>query len=196
MTYNDIMERNILAASLPLEKDGRPLPTALSAKVLLLQVELQSTIARYEELMQEALKKIKPEGFDERHSALMRMEDTDRRLAAHEAWKEGDTDADGNPVERPARPSDEELAQAEAVRPEADGYRAECDKVWERWMAVRSEKAAEDAGTPRLLPRDEYAALVDHIGLSGQTELTRPDGSKERMDNVDYLRLIAANLLD
>ena len=105
VTYNEAAFITRIASAIPIAIDGRQLPQDTAASVIMAQVGWSAVMQEYESRMGEALKKMKKEGFDDRHRAYAEMERTDIRVKAHEDW-----DGEG---EQPAMPTDEEIAAAE-----------------------------------------------------------------------------------
>lgn len=121
ITYNQAFYRSMVLSSIPFKMGSRELDDITATAVLLLSAKYGKIAESFNALISDALKKLKEKDdkykdFDERAQKFGDMERIEAHLKAYEAWHEGDKDADGKPVERPAKPSDEELKQAEELR--------------------------------------------------------------------------------
>lgn len=149
MTYNEAAVKANILAQIPLKLKENSLGSSTGVEVILMNQEYQGIVKDFKEKMQEILKTLKKEGFDDR---ALKMEEAaaiaDKKKAAEE-WKEGDTDKDGNAIEKPECPTDEELAkleEAEDMRADFEEERKELEKMY---VEAMQKKAAEEVEVKR-----------------------------------------------
>lgn len=196
MTYNEIFSRNNIVSNIPLVYEGRKLGKSEAASVMLVRVAYANKVQEYEKYMEDVLKGLKKEGFDERSQAISEMEDIDRRKKAAEEWKKGDKDANGKPVEKPEMPTKEELEKAEKTRETKEEYDKELKELEEAYGEARKKHGEKDVKFDSKLTRAEYAEICELIGYEGDFEFSSIfTGGKERISKEMFLSLIAANLV-
>lgn len=193
VTYNDASFITRIVSAIPIAIDGRKLPQDTAASVIMAQVGWSAVMQEYESRMGEALKKMKKEGFDERAQAISIMEETDRRLKAHEEW-----DGEG---ERPARPSDEEIASADKTRETEEDYRKELDELTGLYGKARATEAAKHvANTPAALSKRELADIIGMLGTEGTVTMGGFDDNGRptdiKIERMAFIPLIAANIVE
>lgn len=196
MTYQDISFCNSLLSSIPLTIEGQPMPAKTSTDVILLQVAYQNKLKEFEDFMQEVLKKLKKDGFDERFQKNTRIEDINKRLKAHDEWTTGQTDADGKPVERPAKPSDEELKEVEDARTETEDFKAELDELNTAYQAAYGEKFNEEVKGMKKFSRETYENIVAFIGFTGEITINLVNREPATVSKQDFLRMVGFNLVN
>lgn len=193
VTYKQAEFITRVASLIPIAIDGRKLPQDTAASVVMAQVGWSAVMQEYESRMQEALKKMKKEGFDERAQAIGVMEETDRRIKAHKEW-----DGTG---EQPAMPSDEEIAAAEKTRGTAKEFFDELNELNALYGSAREKEGEKTvAATPSALTRRELADIIGMLGADGtiQIDAAGADGTprKEEIGRGALITLIAANLVE
>lgn len=160
---------------IPLGKDDFVFPTGLSTALILMQVEYAAKVKHFEDTMQDVLKRLKKEGFDDRAMAVAAMEDVDKRIA------------DGKEV------SEEERKKADETRSTLHDYRAEYDELNKQWMEARIKKGEDEVpGFNPKLTKDEYKQLVETIGIVGDIEL---DGVSNPIPKTAFLRMLAEHFV-
>ena len=153
-----------------------------------------SLILMMKEIQSLKLKKMKKEGFDDRHRAYAEMERTDIRVKAHEDW-----DGEG---EQPAMPTDEEIAAADKTRETAEGFRKELDELEDLYKTAREKEGEKTAAkTPAALTRRELADIIGMLGTEGTVKMAVgvDENGHPRMADVPRLTLvsmIAANMVE
>lgn len=194
VTYNEAAFITRIASAIPIAIDGRQLPQDTAASVIMAQVGWSAVMQEYESRMGEALKKMKKEGFDDRHRAYAEMERTDIRVKAHEDW-----DGEG---EQPAMPTDEEIAAADKTRETAEGFRKELDELEGLYKTAREKEGEKTAAkTPAALTRRELADIIGMLGTEGTVKMAVgvDENGQPRMADVPRLTLvsmIAANMVE
>ncbi len=193
MTYQDLFICNNLLSNIPSSFFGKTIPPKTFTEVLLLQVSYQNKAKVFDDFMQEVLKKLKKEGFDERAQKVQRMEDIDNRLKAHDDWKEGDKDADGKDVPQPAKPSDEELKEADEIRETKADFDKELEELNTAYMDAYQKKSKEEVKELKLLSKETFESLVSFFGFTGNVDFTTANGDKVSLSTQDFLKMIALN---
>ena len=190
MTYNDIFFRNNIVANIPLVYEGRKLGKSEAASVMLVRVAYANKVQEYEKYMEEVLKGLKKEGFDERSRAIAEMEDVDRRKKAAEQWKQGDKDG------KPEMPTKEELEQYEKTRETKEEYDKELKELEEAYGEARRKQGEKDVKLDAKFTRAEYAEICELIGYEGDFEISSIfTGGKEKISKEMFLGLIASNVV-
>lgn len=196
MTYQEVSFCNSILASIPLVLHDVNMYAKTSTDVILLQVTYQQKMKEFDEFMQEVLKKLKKEGFDERLQNHNRFTEINGRIKAHDEWKEGQTDADGKPVERPAKPSDTEIEEAEKLRAGEDDFAKEMAELDAAYNAAYTEKINEEVKGMKKFSRETYESIVSFIGFQGELTVNMPNREPITVSKQDFLRMVGFNLVN
>ncbi len=197
MNINELFMCRNLVANIPLTLDGNSLPQDTMASVILLQVSYSNAVQGFEKKMGDVLKQIKEEkfpDFDKQSEAVEAMKRTDAQLKAHEEWTEGKKDDSGKDIERPAKPSDEELQKAEETRKTIDAYEKDKKELEEIYAIAREKESKNEVKCPGTLSRREYGDICGMIGAEGKTTFMLPTETIE-ISRTELLTYIAANLV-
>lgn len=189
MTYNEIFQNRAILNNVPLVYEGRKLPKTTAASVMILRVKYQQRVDEFVKLIQEVLKGLKKEGYDERLQAVQTMEDVDRRKKAAEEWNgEG---------EKPAMPTDEELAKAEETRATLDAFNEEKKELEEAYQEAQTREGAKDVPfKDSKLSKEELADIYEMIGADGEFDYTVPGQDKPfKVAKEWFLNMVAMNLV-
>ena len=193
MTYNQIFEKSAIIKNIPIMFEGRKLPKGMSAKVVMVRVQYDKHIDNFNKEMEEVVKGLKPEGFDERSQKFQKMNDIDNRKAAFENWKKGDLDAEGKPVEKPVMPSDEELKEADETRKGKEEFEKELLELNEEYASAQREKMSEEVEfSERLFTMEELSDLIEMLG---EEEGTMKINDRDVPKQV-FLNLIASRFTE
>lgn len=196
MKYNDIFTRKAILNNIPLVFEGRKLGKSEVASLMLIRVAYDRKTDEFNKFMEDVLKGLKKEGFDERSQAVQQMEDVDRRKKAAEEWKEGDKDPDGKPVEKPSMPTKEELDKSDKTRETKANYDKELEELNESYMEARNKKLEEETTiSGGTFTRAEYAEICGLIGSEGDIELTGFATEAVKIPRAQLLNMIAAHLV-
>lgn len=192
MKYSEVFERQGVLRNIPLESDGLKVSSELAAKIILMRVAYDKEVKSFEDDMQEALKAMKPEGFDERSGKFAKLEDTDRKAAACKEWVKK-----GSEGEAPACPSEEELEEAEAVRPGKEAYEKELEELNVKYMEARRQKLDEDSGMKgRCLTEKDLSEIISVTGTQGTIKITIGNGQETGIDKEQFLGIVAGVLVE
>ncbi len=196
MTYNDIFFRNRIVANIPLVFEGRKLPKSETASVMLIRVAYNNKVQEFEKDMEEVLKGLKKEGFDDRAHAIAEMESVDARMKAAKEWKKGQKGEDGKPVEKPEMPSDEELKKADETRATKEEFEAEKKELEEEYVTARQKRAEQKVEVKNgMFSRSEYAEICEVIGYEGEIEVSGFADVPVKIPREEFLGMIAAHLV-
>lgn len=196
MTYNDIFFRNRIVANIPLVFEGRKLPKSETASVMLIRVAYNNKVQEFEKDMEEVLKGLKKEGFDDRAHAIAEMESVDARMKAAKEWKKGQKGEDGKPVEKPEMPSDEELKKADETRTTKEEFEAEKKELEEEYVTARQKRAEQKVEVKNgMFSRSEYAEICEVIGYEGEIEVSGFADVPVKIPREEFLGMIAAHLV-
>lgn len=196
MTFQEVSFCNSLLGSVPLVIDGHPMYAKTSTDVILLQVTYQQKMKEFDEFMQEVLKKLKKEGFDDRLQKHNRFTELDGRIKAHDEWKEGQTNADGKPVERPAKPSDAEIEEADKLRADEEDFAKEMSELDAAYQEAYTKKINEEVKGMKKFSRETYESIISFIGFQGNLTLSFPNREPFEVSRQEFLRMVGFNLVN
>lgn len=192
MTYNEIFfNSKVILNNIPLGNKAFTFSPRIATSVLLMQVSYDQKVKEYNGFMQEALAKLKKEGFDERSRKVNTFKDVDKRMTAYLEWKEGDSE------ERPSKPNEQELEAAkegESILAEFEAEYHELELAYEEASKKKSSEEVKDFCEKLRL--SDYEELVSCIGVSGNLSILTIDGNYKEVPKVEFLRLIAANIVE
>lgn len=196
MTYNDVFLRSNIASNIPLVFEGRKLPKAETASVMLLRVAYSGKVEEYQKCLEEVLKGLKKEGFDDRARAVAEMESVDARAKAAKEWKKGDTDKDGKPAEKPEMPTAEELEKAEKTRETVEEFEKEKKELEEAYMEAQQKKSEEKVDFKNgTLTRAEFEEICELIGTEGDIEVRGFSDTPVKLPKEQFLGMVASKLV-
>lgn len=197
MTYNEVFFKNNIVANIPLVFESRKLPKSETASVMLIRVAYSNKIREYEKCMEEVLKGLKKEGFDDRAQAIAEMESIDARVKDAKNWKQDQKNEDGKPVEQPEMPSSEELEKAEKTRETKEEFEAERKELEEAYIEARRKKGDEKIDIKNaMFTKSEYAEICELIGCDGEIDFVSIfNNEKGKLGKETFLGMIAANLV-
>lgn len=201
ITYNKAFYRSFVLSSIPFKVGNRELDGDTATALLLLSAKYGKIAESFNSLISDALKKLKEKDekykdFDERAQKFGDMERIDARLAAHEAWREGDKDAEGKPVERPAKPSDDELKRAEELRNSDDkeSFYAAFADLNRTERDLRDKHGKDEVEEPSGLKPAELQGILHCLGYEGTVTaaVINPLTGKNTWSHREFLELVAS----
>lgn len=89
MTLNEALIRQTFLSKLVLKNNGNELPKDLKVKVMSMRIELNKLRNQFETDSQEAIKGLKPEGFDDLY---LKQDKTEEEIAQLDDWSKKLTD--------------------------------------------------------------------------------------------------------
>lgn len=201
ITYNKAFYRSLVLSSIPFKVGNRELDGDTATALLLLSAKYGKIAESFNALISDALKKLKEKDekykdFDERAQKFGDMERIDARLKAHEAWREGDKDADGKPVERPAKPTDDELKRAEELRNSDDKepFYAAFEALNKAEYDLRDKHGKDEVEEPEGLRFAELQGILRCLGYEGAitAAVVNPLTGKNVWTHREFLELVAS----
>lgn len=174
ITYNQAFYRSMVLSSISFKMGSRELDDSTATALLLLSAKYGKIVESFNSLISDALKKLKEKDekykdFDDKVQKFSDMERIDAQLKAHDAWREGDKDANGKPVEQPTKPSEEELKRAEELH-NADDKEAFYDafkSLKEAERSLRDKHGDDEVDEPTGLTPAELQGILRCIGMEG-----------------------------
>lgn len=192
MKYSEVFEKQGVLRNIPLEFNGVKVRSELAAKIILMRVAFDKEIRSFENDMQEALKAMKPEGFDERSDKFVKMEDTDRKAELLKEWEDN-----GKKGDSPEAPTKEELEAAEEIRHGKEAYEKELAELNDKYMEARRQKLDEESLMKgRAFSEKELAEFVEVIGTQGTIKIAWGNGQDIDVAKEQFLGMIAGLLVD
>ena len=184
MTYEEILGKRNISSNIPLVYEGRELSREMKATVVLMKVSYDKVAAEFDKDMQEVLKGLKKEGFDDRSRDIQKMEEIDKRKEKND---NGEKDI--------VAPTDEELKEAERIREKKEDYDKEVKELDESYRKAYVEKLKETVKfTERKLSSSDLAEIIGMLGTDGNMEITI-NGNKNNVSKESFISLIASELV-
>lgn len=200
ITYDKAFYRSLLLKSVPFKQGDRTLDDATATAVLLLSAKYTKLTESFNALIADAVKALKEKDekykdFDKKAQEFADMERIEAQIAEHDNWTEGQKDADGNDIPRPAMPSDEQIKQAEELRERDDReafYVAFAD-LKQAEIDLRMKHAADEVDEPSGLTSAELQGILRCIGTEGAITLAvaHPITGKYEWSKRGFLELLA-----
>ncbi|WP_290051273.1 hypothetical protein [uncultured Muribaculum sp.] len=172
------------------------------AVVLLLSAKYTKITESFNALIADAVKALKEKDekykdFDKKAQEFAEMERIEQQISEHDNWQEGQKDADGNEIPRPAMPSDEQVKRAEELRNRDDReafYAAYAD-LKQAEIDLRMKHAADEVDEPSGLSSAELQGILRCVGTEGTVTLAvaHPLTGKYEWSRRECLEVLAAN---
>ena len=172
MTYQEILLCNALLEAIPVDNIQ---PMDIAADIILLQVSYQRKVNEFVSFMQDSLKRMKSDKFDDLMINHKRFE----------TLSKGDGDL-----------TDDEKNELEELRkdePEFEKQFAELDRLYQHAYATRLQKDVPDLGK---MTKRQYQAVVAAVGFSGNIDVYIQNSRKESISKRHYLQDLCLNLVN
>ncbi len=183
----DVLNREAYISALPLNKEGKELAPKTLAKVMLIKVHYSKAAEKIREELQEVLRGLKKEGYDDRAQKQLRMQDINERVAKAVAWKacgEGD---------KPEMPTAEEIKEAKVISKATEAFNKETEELTKAYRLANEEKMQEDCDVKdKRMSEECYADVCAVLGTSG--EIVFGNEYKEPMHR--FLMVIASMFVE
>ncbi len=170
--------------------------------MLLLSAKYTKITESFNALIADAVKALKEKDekykdFDKKAQEFAEMERIEQQISEHDNWQEGQKDADGNEIPRPAMPSDEQVKRAEELRNRDDReafYAAYAD-LKQAEIDLRMKHAADEVDEPSGLSSAELQGILRCVGTEGTVTLAvaHPLTGKYEWSRRECLEVLAAN---
>lgn len=169
LTYSDIQTKDILLSALPLKEGDKELPSAIKTKAVLMGVELLNLTERFQKDSTEIIKKLKPEGFDERARKMERLKEI-------ESFKE---------------PLSDDLKEAAIIRKLKPAFEKEQQCLVEEYNAAITSKLSEEVEIKSPgFTQDEMQTIIETLSSGDDIEI---NGNK--IPRLRYLVMFAQNMI-
>ena len=170
--------------------------------MLLLLAKYAKLIESFNALIADAVKALKEKDekykdFDKKAQEFADMKRIENQIAEHDNWQEGQKDADGNDIPRPAMPSDEQVKRAEELRERDDreAFYAAYTDLKQAEIDLRMKHAADEVDEPSGLTSTELQGILRCVGTEGTITLAvaHPLTGKYEWSRRECLELLATN---
>lgn len=185
MTLAEALNNQMLIEQISLQLG---FPTQTATKLTALKMSYRKIEKAYQEDIQEALKCIKPEGFDERFRKAMRFRDIENRAKLLEEWNgEG---------EKPNAPTEEELKEAEEIRPMMDDFlKEEYDMNVQMNDIIANMRKGEIEVPDTTLTWAEWGHIYDAIGIEGDMSDIKNSRTGTPIKKELFLEMLAESFI-
>lgn len=190
MKYYELLSKSNLVNQIPLVFNGIKLPADTAANIVLLKVSYNNAIEDLRKEQEEILKNLKKEGFDDRLHSIEEMESVDARIKAFNEWTEDLTDKEGNKVEKPTYPTEEEINKANETRKISIEFEKEKEELSEVYEKAIQKKYFEDVKLDKGITKEDWKNIYDIIGTDSTIEFKYPNGSSKEINGIHFLQYI------
>ena len=175
MTNQEMFLKRLTLLNIPLSLGDKELPSDLKAKIMLMRVSYDKGVKSFEDDMQQLVKEIKKEGYDERAQNIKRMKEID-----------GKEDA-----------TKEEKKEADEIRKTEEDFNKETEELNKAYSEAYQQKLQEDSEMkPKYLSFEGFTHIIDLIGTNGTIEVKWNTPEPLNIPKEEFISLIATNLMD
>lgn len=175
MTNQEMFLKRLTLLNIPLSLEGKELPSELKAKIMLMRVSYDKAAKAFDDDMQQVLKEIKKEGYDERAQKINRMKEID-----------GKEDA-----------TKEEKKEADEIRKTEADFNKETEELNKAYSEAYQEKMKEECDMkPRYFAFEGFAKIIELIGTDGAIKVKWNSPEALEIPKEEFISLIATNLVD
>ena len=167
MTNQEMFLKRLTLLNIPLSLEGKELPSELKAKIMLMRVAYDKAAKAFDDDMQQVLKEIKKEGYDERAQKINHMKEID-----------GKEDA-----------TKEEKKEADEIRKTEEDFNKETEAYQEKMKEECDMK-------PRKFAFEGFAKIIELIGTDGAIKVKWNSPEALEIPKEEFISLIATNLVD
>lgn len=196
MKYYELLAKANLANQIPLYYGEAKLSADTAAEVVLLKVRFNSIKSKMQEILKEAIEKLKKEGFDERANSIDFMYRIDSTLKAIEEWEEGKLDDDGKPIKKPKSPSEEDIAKANEYRKLEKEYLEEVKELNEVYDKAANKQLFEDIEFSYGLSRQAWKDIYNMLGTEGKINFTYTNGKSKEIHINDFIQYLGELIVE
>lgn len=192
----DAIDAAVLINAIPISRNDQKLSGAMTAAVIMLKVAYSRAVDEFDQIMVDVLKKLKEErfkDFDKMHEEIQKMNDISSRKAKHENWT---TDAQDATAERPAMPSDEELAEMERIKATVPDYEAMTKELNQVYSEARNSELGKEIACPGRFTKDQFAELCGFLNGQDPISVFPPFSPEVKFPVPDFLTQLALNVVE
>ena len=176
MTVNETFNNRTIVSNIPLVFEGRELSSKLQAKLMIMRVTYDKSVSAFQEKMQEVVKGLKVEGYDNLEAEIKKM------LA----------------IEKKEDASKEELEEAKRIREEKYADYEEKKKVLiEKVNEAYNQEGLEQTDIKvKKFTEEEYSEIISVIKTEGKIKYAMNNDESVDIPKMAFLSMIAANLVE
>lgn len=175
MTNQEMFFKRLTLLNIPLSLEGKELPSELKAKIMLMRVAYDKAARAFDDDMQQVLKEIKKEGYDERAQKINHMREID-----------GKEDA-----------TKEEKKEADEIRKTEEDFNKETEELNKAYSEAYQQKLQEDSEMkPKYLSFEGFTHITDLIGTNGTIEVKWNTPEPLKIPKEEFIYFIATNLMN
>lgn len=192
----DAVEASVLINAIPVNHKGGKLSGTMTAAVILMKVAYSRIAVEFDQAMVSVLKKLKEErfpDFDHMHDDIQKMNEIADRKAQHENWT---SDKPGVPAERPAMPSDEELAEMERIKTTVPDYEAMAQELNLVFREARQLELEKEVACPGRFSKDQFAELCGFLNGQDAVSVFPPFSAEIQVPIPDFLTQLAMSVVE
>lgn len=168
----EVFNKAVVVKNIPLAFEGRELPSKLQAKLMLMRVSYEKFSASFNEKLQDVLKGLKAEGFDELAQKIREMES----------------------IEKNENATPEEIEKAQQIRhADYDNYKKQEKELLEKYQEAYNQELNEESGfNEKKFSEEELAEIIDMIKTDGEIDFVGGDGNAVKIKKMELIGLIAS----
>ena len=175
MKNQEMFLKRLTLLIITLSLEGKELPSELKAKIMLMRVAYDKAAKAFDDDMQQVLKEIKKEGYDERAQKINHMKEID-----------GKEDA-----------TKEEKKEADEIRKTEEDFNKETEELNKAYSEAYQEKMKEECDMkPRKFAFEGFAKIIELIGTDGAIKVKWNSPEALEIPKEEFISLIATNLVD
>lgn len=175
MTNQEMFLKRLTLLNIPLSLEGKELPSELKAKIMLMRVAYDKAAKAFDDDMQQVLKEIKKEGYDERAQKINHMKEID-----------GKEDA-----------TKEEKKEADEIRKTEEDFNKETEELNKAYSEAYQEKMKDECDMkPRYFAFEGFTKIIELIGTDGAIKVIWNSPEALEIPKEEFISLIATNLVD
>ena len=190
MKYYELVAKSNIINQVPLYYNGEKLPASSAADIVMLRVTLNTILQEKQKFLEEALSKLKKEGFDERARDVEEMKKVKSILQALEEWKEGDKDNEGNEIPKPEKPSEEAIKKAEETALIEEDFNKEKEELISAYEEITKKQFVEDIEFTKGISRETWESVYNMIGVENTIKFTYPNSKEVDLNNEIFLQYL------
>lgn len=191
MKYYELIGKANLANQIPLAYGEKKLSADSAAEVVLLKVHFNSALENMKESLDEVVKNLKKEGFDERSSAIEEMKKVDATLKAISEWEDGKSEG-----EKPKMPTEEEIAKAEETRKTEEDFNKELLELSEVYNKAANKQMFEDVDFKYGLSKDAWKNIYDMLGTDDEIDFIFANGTSKKIKTIQFIQFLGELIIE
>lgn len=196
MKYYEFLAKTSLINQIPLTYNGKSLNANTAVNVVLLKVKNNKAIEEVNTTINDALKELKKEGYDDREAAIKEMNRVFELVEKANNWKEGDIDNEGNLIPKPTMPSKEDIKKAEETKGTEEAFKEEQKELIIKYNNLYSKKLQEEVAFGNGISKEDWKSIYDMIGTEGEIEYKYSDNNIVPIPTSLFLQYIGELIVE